>query len=128
HLHRALAVCGDADDSEVILQLQQRRQGAAQHGLVVDDDQADALGVVHHLTSTSVPPLSPERTDSVAPPVVARSRIPRRPFPSVPVKPCPSSVTAKTPGAMRTVTAEASACRSTLVVASRRIQLAVSDW
>src|SRR5690606_259103 len=127
HLHGHFPGSRDPDHGQVALQLQQRCQCTAQHGLIIHDHQADGLGIRHQVTATRVPPGSSAATSREAPPVVARSRIPRTPFPSPPANPRPSSVTVKLPGAMATVTARAPAWRSTFVVASRRIQLAVSD-
>src|SRR5690606_39034187 len=125
HLDGILAGAGDADHAQIALELQQCGERTAQHRLVVHDHQADRLGIRHQVTATRVPPAFAAVTSSTPPPVVARSRMPRTPLPSPPEGPRPSSVTVKLPGAMVTVTVRAAACRSTLVVASRRIQLAV---
>src|SRR5690606_40938002 len=80
------------DDVEVALQRQQGRQGTADEGLVVGQQDPDPAHVQH--TSSRVPPAGTSSTVSVPPAARTPSSMPRRRWPTGPSpRPWPSSVT-----------------------------------
>src|SRR3954452_21438604 len=138
-LHDDVAPADLGDPLQVLLEVEQRAQGAADHGLVLGDEHpdhdaatGDRAGAGRGTTARSRKPRPGAAPHSTDPPSArTRSVSPARPLPVPPVGPRPSSVTvssmtgeaAPSSGSpSSTVTACAPLCRSTLVVASRTTQ------
>ena len=76
---------GARDDGDVGLRVEQRGKPGAHDLLVVGDERADhdAAPAMGRVTSTTKPPPSAAPHENVPPAIVARSRIPTRPWPAV---------------------------------------------
>src|SRR5690606_7622412 len=132
-----VAVAGLGDDLDVALQLQQRRQGAAHHGLVLGDDDLHVVACAPSDEAAGAPPrassgsltsstvvLPVDRSDTAPPSASTRERMPERPLPkATPSGSVPSSVTVSSAdeprASSRTWQRLAPACLTTFVTPSR---------